>query len=64
MVVVVFAEIDLDPVNHSGRGIAGHAVVARDNGAGLFADVGRQSAEKTIGCVASPRPAPTLSPPM
>jgi hypothetical protein len=41
MVVVVLAEIDPDPVNHSGVGIAGHTVVARDNGAGLFADLGR-----------------------
>ena len=41
VVVVVVAEVDLDPVDLAGEPAGGGGVVGRDGGAGLVADVGR-----------------------
>jgi hypothetical protein len=62
VVVVVLADVDLDPADLAGEPTALCGVVGSDAGAGLVAMSVVSSAEKIIGWVISSRPVPTSSP--
>lgn len=62
VVVVILAEIDLDPFDRPGETTRFVRIVGGDGGSGFVTDVGGLAAENTIGWVASIRPRPTAVP--